>query len=89
MSKIAERSVKIPVFVGTSDVWTTWEPRFISTKDLKGYGELLTGDEILKTDSAQIIEFKKKKREAYNGLLMANETRECISLITAAKKWSI
>ena len=77
--------MKIPVFAGTSDAWTTWEPRFISTADLKSYGELLTGDEVLTSDSAQIIALKKKNREAYNGLLLANETRECIVLITAAK----
>ena len=44
MSESAERSVKIPVFAGTSDAWTMWEPRFIATAYLKGYGELLTGD---------------------------------------------
>ena len=38
MSDSAEISVKIPVFAGTSDAWTTWEPRFIATADLKGYG---------------------------------------------------
>ena len=81
----ADRSVKLPVFAGTSDSWTTWEPRFIATADLKGYGELLTGDEVLTEDSSEIIAFKRKNREAYNGLLLANETRECISLITAAK----
>ena len=85
MSDRSDVSVKIPVLSGTSDSWTTWEPRFIATADLKGYGELLTGDELLTTDSAQIIEFKKKNREAYNGILLANETRECISLITAVK----
>ena len=47
MSESAERIVKILVFAGTSDSWTTWEPRFIATADLKGYGELLTGDEVL------------------------------------------
>ena len=67
--------MKIPVFAGTSDAWTTWEPRFIATADLKGYGELLTGDETLTTDSAKIIEFKKKNREAYNGIFLSNETR--------------
>ena len=85
MSESTERSVKIPVFAGTSDAWTTWEPRFIATTDLKGYSKPLMGDETLTTDSAQIIEFKKKNREAYNGLLLENETRECILLITAAK----
>ena len=85
MSESAERSVKIRVFAGTSDAWTTWKPRFIATADLKGYGELLTGDEILTTDSAQIIEFKEKSREAYNGLFLENETRECILLIMTAK----
>ena len=85
MSERAERSVKIPVFAGTSDAWTTWEPIFIATADLKGYGELLTGDEVLTADSLQIISFKKKNREAYNGLLLTNKTRECIYLITAAK----
>ena len=52
MSESADRSVKILVFAGTSDSWTKWEPRFIATTDLKGYGELLTGDETLTTDSA-------------------------------------
>ena len=85
MSERAERSVKIPVFAGTSDSWTTWEPIFIATADLKGYGKLLTGDKVLTTDSFQIIEFKKKNREAYNGLLLANEKRECMSLIKTAK----
>ena len=85
MSESAERSVKIRVFAGTSDAWTTWEPSFIATADLKGYGELLTGNEVLTTDSTHIIEFKKKNSEAYNGLLLANETRECTSLIMAAK----
>ena len=64
MSDRSERSVRIPVFVGTLDAWTTWDPRFIETADLKGYGELLTGDEVLTSDRAQIIEFKKKKRVA-------------------------
>ena len=77
--------MKIPVFAGASDAWTTWEPRFIETADLKGYGEFLTGNEVLTTESGHIVEFKKKNREAYNGLFLANETRECISLITAAK----
>ena len=40
---------------------------------------------MLTTDSTQVIEFKKKNREAYNGLLLENETRECILLITAVK----
>ena len=35
--------------------------KIIATADLKGYGELLTGDEELPTDSAEIIEFKRKK----------------------------
>ena len=85
MTDRSERSVKIPVFLGTSDAWTTWEPRSIATADLKGYGELLTGDEVLTKDSAEIIQFKKNNREAYNIILLSNETRECISLITAAK----
>ena len=85
MSDRSKRSVKIRVFTGTSDAWTTWEPRFIATADLKGYGELLTGNEVLTTDSTQAIEFNKKKREAYNGLLLANETREFIYLVTAAR----
>ena len=59
--------------------------RFIATADLKGYGEFITGNKVLTTGSTQVVEFKKKNRESYNGLLLANETRECISLITAAK----
>ena len=62
MSEIAERSVKIPVLEGTSDAWTTWEPRFIVNADFNGYCEMLTGDEVLTSDSAQIIEFKNKNR---------------------------
>ena len=64
MSESAERSVKIPVFAGTSDAWTTLEPRFIATAYLKGYGEFITGNEVLTTDSGYIVEFKKKNREA-------------------------
>ena len=85
MSDPIDRGVKIPVFAGTSDAWTTWEPRFIATADLKGYGELLTGDSLITSNVAKIIIFKKKNREAYNGLLLANDTRECIQLITAQK----
>ena len=85
MSDSAERSVKIPIFEGTLDSWTTLEPRFIATADLKGYGEFLTSDYVLTTDSGHIVEFKKKKRKAYNGLLLENETRELIYLIKAAK----
>ena len=32
MSENEERSVKIPVFAGTLDAWTRWEPRFIATE---------------------------------------------------------
>ena len=60
MSDPIDRGVKIPVFAGTSDAWTTWEPRFIATADLKGYGELLTGDSLITSDVAEIIIFKKK-----------------------------
>ena len=85
MSESAERSVSISVFAGTSDAWTTWKPIFIETAELKGYGELITGYKVLTSDSLQIISFKKKNREAYKGIFLANETRECISMITAEK----
>ena len=60
MSDRSERSVKIPVFAGTSDAWATWERRFIATADLKVYGEFLTGNKMLTTDSTQVVEFKKR-----------------------------
>ena len=85
MSESVERSVNLLVFVGTLDYWTTWEPSFITTADLKGYGKLFTVNEILMTDSAQIIKFKKNNREAYNGQFLANEIRKFISLIMAVK----
>ena len=58
---------------------------FIANAGLKVYGDFLTGDEVLTTESGHIVEFKKKNRDAYNGLFLANKTRECISLITDAK----
>ena len=85
MSDSIDRGVKIPVFAGTSEAWTTWEPRFISTVDLKGYGESLTGDLLITSNVGEIVAFKNKNREAYNGLLLANDTREFIQLITAQK----
>ena len=44
---------------------------------------MLTGDLLITSDVGEIVIFKKKNREAYNGLLLANDTRECIQLITA------
>ena len=85
MSDSIDRGVKIPAFSGTSEAWTTWEPRFIAMADLKGYGELLTGDLLITSDVGEIAAFKKKNREAYNGLLLTNDTRECIQLIMAQK----
>ena len=85
MSDSINRGVKIPVFAGTSEAWTTWEPRFIATADLKGDGEFLTGDLLITSDVGEIVTFKKKNRQAYNGLLLENDTTECIQLITAQK----
>ena len=66
MSDSIDRGVNIPVFAGTSEAWTTWEPRFIATEDLKGYGELLTVDFIITSHDGEIVTFKKNNREAYN-----------------------
>ena len=64
MSDSIDRGIKIPVFAGTSEAWTTWEPRFIATEDLKGYVEFLTGDQLITRNVKEVIAFKKKKREA-------------------------
>ena len=64
MSDSIDRGIKIPVFAGTSEAWTAWEPRFIATEDLKGYVEFLTGDQLITRNVKEVIAFKKKKREA-------------------------
>ena len=46
---------------------------------------MLTGDLLILSDVGEIVAFKKKKREAYIGLLLANDTRESIQLIKAQK----
>ena len=51
MSKIEERTIRVIEFSGKEDDWKYWLIKFLARADLRGFGELLIGEEKLPTKS--------------------------------------
>ena len=49
MSKIEEKSIRVIEFSGKEDDWKYWSVKFLARADLRGFGELLIGEEKLPT----------------------------------------
>ena len=51
MSKIEEKSIRVIEFSGKEDDWKYWSVKFLARANLRGFGELLIGEEKLPTKS--------------------------------------
>ena len=51
MSKIEERTIRVIEFSGKEDDWKYWSVKSLARADLRGFGELLTGEKKLPTKS--------------------------------------
>ena len=51
MSKIEEKSIRVIEFSGKEDDWKYWSVKILARADLRGFGELLIGEEKLPTKS--------------------------------------
>ncbi len=51
MSKIEEKSIRVINFSGNDEDWEYWSVKFEARADLRGFGELLTGDKNFLTKS--------------------------------------
>ena len=89
MSKIEERTIRVIEFSGKEDDWKYWSVKSLARADLRGFGELLTGDKKLLTkseftaeesidpatsDSKAIISLYELGKKAYDELILSCNT---------------